>query len=28
VQVMMSLAPFLRDAARVHLNGLTRAYLD
>ena len=28
VQVMMSLAPFLRDAERVHLNGLTRAYLD
>ena len=28
VQVMMSLAPFLRDAERVHLNNLTRAYLD
>ena len=28
VQVMMSLAPFLRDAERVHLNSLTRAYLD
>jgi hypothetical protein len=28
VQVMMLLAPFLRDAERVHLNGLTRAYLD
>ena len=28
VQVMMSLAPFLRDAERVHLNTLTRAYRD
>ena len=28
VQVMMLLAPFLRDAERVHLNGLVRAYLD
>jgi len=28
VQVMMLLAPFLRDAERVHLNTLTRAYLD
>ena len=28
VQVMMVLAPFLRDAERVHLNGLVRAYLD
>ena len=28
VQVMMLLAPFLRDAERVHLNSLTRAYLD
>lgn len=28
VQVMMLLAPFLRDAERVHLNQLTRAYLD
>ena len=28
VQVMMSLAPFLRDAERVHLNTLTRAYQD
>ncbi|HET7126900.1 MAG TPA: TetR/AcrR family transcriptional regulator [Lysobacter sp.] len=28
VQVMMLLAPFLRDAERVHLNGLTRAYID
>lgn len=27
VQVMMLLAPFLRDAERVHLNGLTKAYL-
>lgn len=26
VQVMMSLAPFLRDAERMHLNTLTRAY--
>jgi hypothetical protein len=26
VQVMMLLAPFLRDAERVHLNHLTRAY--
>jgi hypothetical protein len=26
--VMMLLAPFLRDAERVHLNTLTRAYLD
>ncbi|MBV2208165.1 MAG: TetR/AcrR family transcriptional regulator [Thermomonas sp.] len=28
VQVMMSVAPFLRDAERVHLNTLTRAYID
>jgi AcrR family transcriptional regulator len=28
VQVMMLLAPFLRDAERVHLNTLTRAYMD
>ena len=28
VQVMMLLAPFLRDAERVHLNTLTRAYID
>ena len=28
VQVMMLLAPFLRDAERVHLNTLTRSYLD
>ena len=28
VQVMMLLAPFLRDAERMHLNTLTRAYLD
>ena len=28
VQVMMLLAPFLRDAERVHLNGLIRAYID
>ena len=28
VQVMMLIAPFLRDAERVHLNTLTRAYLD
>lgn len=28
VQVMMLLAPFLRDAERVHLNTLTSAYLD
>lgn len=28
IQVMMLLAPFLRDAERVHLNGLTRAYRD
>jgi AcrR family transcriptional regulator len=28
VQVMMLLAPFLRDAERVHLNTLTRAYRD
>jgi hypothetical protein len=28
VQVMMLLAPFLRDAERVHLNNLTKAYLD
>ncbi len=28
VQVMMLLAPFLRDAERVHLNALTRAYID
>ena len=28
VQVMMLLAPFLRDAERVHLNTLTKAYLD
>jgi hypothetical protein len=27
-QVMMLIAPFLRDAERVHLNSLTRAYLD
>ncbi|MGH8032226.1 MAG: TetR/AcrR family transcriptional regulator [Luteimonas sp.] len=27
VQVMMLLAPFLRDAERMHLNTLTRAYL-
>ncbi|WP_343230953.1 TetR/AcrR family transcriptional regulator [Thermomonas sp.] len=27
VQVMMLLSPFLRDAERVHLNTLTRAYL-
>ena len=27
VQVMMLVAPFLRDAERVHLNTLTRAYL-
>jgi hypothetical protein len=25
---MMLLAPFLRDAERVHLNTLTRAYID
>jgi hypothetical protein len=25
---MMLLAPFLRDAERVHLNTLTQAYLD
>ncbi len=28
VQVMLSIAPFLRDAERVHLNTLVRAYLD
>lgn len=28
VQVMMLLAPFLRDAERVHLNKLTQAYVD
>ena len=28
VQVMMLMAPFLRDAERVHLNTLVRAYLD
>ena len=28
VQVMMLIAPFLRDAERLHLNTLTRAYLD
>ena len=28
VQVMMLLAPFLRDAERLHLNTLTRAYVD
>ncbi len=28
VQVMMLLAPFLRDAERVHLNSLTQAYID
>ncbi|MCL6618294.1 TetR/AcrR family transcriptional regulator [Thermomonas hydrothermalis] len=28
VQVMMLIAPFLRDAERVHLNTLVRAYLD
>ncbi|MBC7988384.1 MAG: TetR/AcrR family transcriptional regulator [Luteimonas sp.] len=28
VQVMMLIAPFLRDAERVHLNTLTRAYVD
>lgn len=28
VQVMMLLAPFLRDAERVHLNRLTEAYQD
>ena len=28
VQVMMLVAPFLRDAERVHLNTLIRAYLD
>ena len=28
VQVMMLMAPFLRDAERVHLNTLIRAYLD
>ena len=28
VQVMMLLAPFLRDAERVHLNTLTHAYID
>ncbi len=28
VQVMMLLAPFLRDAERVHLNSLTLAYVD
>ncbi|HJW47312.1 MAG TPA: TetR/AcrR family transcriptional regulator [Lysobacter sp.] len=28
VQVMMLLAPFLRDAERLHLNNLTRAYVE
>ena len=28
VQVLMLLAPFLRDAERVHLNTLVRAYID
>ena len=28
VQVLMSLAPFLRDAGRMHLNTLTRAYRE
>ena len=28
VQVMMLIAPFLRDAERVHLNTLTRAYIE
>ena len=28
VQVMMLIAPFLRDAERVHLDTLTRAYID
>jgi len=28
VQVMLLLAPFMRDAERLHLNTLTRAYLD
>ncbi|WP_297831866.1 TetR/AcrR family transcriptional regulator [Thermomonas sp.] len=28
VQVMLSIAPFLRDAERLHLNTLTGAYLD
>lgn len=28
VQVMMLLAPFLRDAERLHLNNLTRAYRE
>ncbi|MEH6421631.1 TetR/AcrR family transcriptional regulator [Pseudomonas sp. CGJS7] len=28
VQVMMLLSPFLRDAERLHLNTLVRAYLD
>ena len=28
VQVMMLVSPFLRDAERVHLNTLTRAYID
>ena len=28
VQVMMLVAPFLRDAERVHLHTLTRAYID
>ena len=28
VQVMMLVAPFLRDAERVHLNTLTQAYID
>ena len=28
VQVMMLISPFLRDAERVHLNTLTRAYID
>ena len=28
VQVMMLIAPFLRDAERVHLHTLSKAYLD
>ena len=28
VQVMMLISPFLRDAERVHLNTLTRAYIE
>ena len=27
VQVMMLMAPFLRDAERLHLNNLTQAYI-